>query len=67
MFFLPKITIGTFIVALISFYKPTDLSAGICFHHMKSEVTLAEAGGWFGKHSMGNAQEPSVINQIIER
>lgn len=46
MFFLPKITPGTFIVAFISFHKPTDLSAGVCFHRVKSEVTLAEAGGW---------------------
>lgn len=53
MFFLPKIAIGTFIVACISLYKPTDLSAGICFYHTRFEVTLAEAGGWVGKAQHG--------------
>lgn len=46
MFFLPKITKGTFFVALLSLFGPADPSAGICSHSTKSEVTLAEASGW---------------------
>lgn len=33
MFLIPKITIGTFVVALISLYKPTDLSAYLFSPH----------------------------------